>query len=190
MPIRRRPFVAIGGRHYCCGLYNLTDHVYRIFQRAILSLDPDYREIWNQRQKRFLDEQEQSGRPKPLTITGGIPASLFCSVAEQITHTPAIARLHTLASMRQAREQERMAMELTYSPNRTLLSVHATFLTPLDIRMDEMEELETYTRRMIDLRFERHFALSGKGKVGRNERCPCGSGRKYKKCCGSPLVRK
>ncbi len=23
-------------------------------------------------------------------------------------------------------------------------------------------------------------------KVGRNEQCPCGSGKKYKKCCGSP----
>lgn len=22
------------------------------------------------------------------------------------------------------------------------------------------------------------------GRVGRNERCPCGSGLKYKKCCG------
>jgi uncharacterized protein len=26
-------------------------------------------------------------------------------------------------------------------------------------------------------------------KVGRNERCPCGSGRKYKLCCGSPQKR-
>jgi uncharacterized protein len=25
---------------------------------------------------------------------------------------------------------------------------------------------------------------SARGKVGRNERCPCGSGKKYKKCCG------
>ena len=24
------------------------------------------------------------------------------------------------------------------------------------------------------------------GKVGRNEPCPCGSGTKYKKCCGAP----
>ena len=23
-------------------------------------------------------------------------------------------------------------------------------------------------------------------KIGRNEPCPCGSGRKYKKCCGKP----
>ena len=27
--------------------------------------------------------------------------------------------------------------------------------------------------------------LSGKVKVGRNDPCPCGSGKKYKKCCGS-----
>ncbi len=26
-------------------------------------------------------------------------------------------------------------------------------------------------------------------KVGPNEPCPCGSGKKYKKCCGSPLLR-
>jgi preprotein translocase subunit SecA len=24
------------------------------------------------------------------------------------------------------------------------------------------------------------------GKVGRNDPCPCGSGKKYKKCCGRP----
>ncbi len=28
------------------------------------------------------------------------------------------------------------------------------------------------------------------GKVGRNETCPCGSGRKYKKCCGSNTAEK
>jgi preprotein translocase subunit SecA len=25
---------------------------------------------------------------------------------------------------------------------------------------------------------------SSSGKIGRNDPCPCGSGRKYKKCCG------
>ena len=28
--------------------------------------------------------------------------------------------------------------------------------------------------------------LSSAGRVGRNEPCPCGSGKKYKKCCGKP----
>ena len=26
------------------------------------------------------------------------------------------------------------------------------------------------------------------GKIGRNEPCPCGSGKKYKKCCGGATV--
>ena len=26
---------------------------------------------------------------------------------------------------------------------------------------------------------------SSKEKVGRNDPCPCGSGKKYKKCCGA-----
>ncbi|MYI33930.1 MAG: hypothetical protein F4112_13315, partial [Holophagales bacterium] len=25
-------------------------------------------------------------------------------------------------------------------------------------------------------------------KVGRNAPCPCGSGKKYKKCCGAPVA--
>ncbi len=31
----------------------------------------------------------------------------------------------------------------------------------------------------------RRSAAGGAGKVGRNQRCPCGSGKKYKRCCGA-----
>ena len=31
--------------------------------------------------------------------------------------------------------------------------------------------------------------IKNESKVGPNEPCPCGSGKKYKKCCGSPLLR-
>jgi len=33
--------------------------------------------------------------------------------------------------------------------------------------------------------YERHVAKSLQPKVGRNEPCPCGSGKKFKKCCGA-----
>lgn len=33
---------------------------------------------------------------------------------------------------------------------------------------------------------ERHCAQRMSTKVGRNEPCPCGSGKKFKKCCGGP----
>ena len=31
----------------------------------------------------------------------------------------------------------------------------------------------------------RHVALRTGPKVGRNDPCPCGSGKKHKKCCGA-----
>jgi preprotein translocase subunit SecA len=42
--------------------------------------------------------------------------------------------------------------------------------------------VECEARRASDRRFD---AASGGRKVGRNEPCPCGSGRKYKKCHGA-----
>ncbi len=35
------------------------------------------------------------------------------------------------------------------------------------------------------MRAERTRAVAPQGKAGRNDPCPCGSGRKYKKCCGA-----
>lgn len=34
--------------------------------------------------------------------------------------------------------------------------------------------------------YERELSTRLRTKVGRNEPCPCGSGKKFKKCCGSP----
>lgn len=46
------------------------------------------------------------------------------------------------------------------------------------------ERLSAEKRREIRKKFnEDHRAVSS--KVGRNDPCPCGSGKKYKKCCGA-----
>jgi uncharacterized protein len=37
-----------------------------------------------------------------------------------------------------------------------------------------------------ELALSREPLKRGSGKVGRNDPCPCGSGKKYKQCCGSP----
>lgn len=37
----------------------------------------------------------------------------------------------------------------------------------------------------VEMLLKRPTPLKSPVKVGRNEPCPCGSGRKYKKCCGA-----
>ena len=51
-PIFKRPFIRLGGRYYCFDLNNLFDNLYRVMQRIIMHLKPDYQETWNTIQKR------------------------------------------------------------------------------------------------------------------------------------------
>lgn len=39
-------------------------------------------------------------------------------------------------------------------------------------------------RRQIQFSYRDSKTVRNENKVGRNDQCPCGSGKKYKKCCG------
>ena len=46
-PVFKRPFIRLNDRYYCFDLHGLFDKIYRVMQRIILRLKPDYRETWN-----------------------------------------------------------------------------------------------------------------------------------------------
>ena len=59
--------------------------------------------------------------------------------------------------------------------------------------MGNSEKADHYTKKLEELEMQHEFDVDSfdnsfpKGKekkIGRNEPCPCGSGKKYKKCCG------
>lgn len=51
--------------------------------------------------------------------------------------------------------------------------------------MKEWEEIfDEEKRKQIKKDFNRSKMVINENKVGRNDPCPCGSGKKYKKCCG------
>ena len=39
----------------------------------------------------------------------------------------------------------------------------------------------------LSRRRKRELELFGRTKIGRNEKCPCGSGKKFKRCCNAKL---
>ena len=47
----------------------------------------------------------------------------------------------------------------------------------------DLESLESSTVISLDVDFEKLY-FNMQETVGRNDPCPCGSGKKYKKCCG------
>ena len=42
-------------------------------------------------------------------------------------------------------------------------------------------------RKELAKEFRKSKIIVNENKVGRNDSCPCGSGKKYKKCCGKNI---
>ncbi len=55
-----------------------------------------------------------------------------------------------------------------------------------DLTYRLIEDTIAETERWACFKPETHYGPKKGRKIGRNQPCPCGSGKKYKKCCGKP----
>ena len=66
------------------------------------------------------------------------------------------------------------------------------YFNMLDAKADYLYELSQWEgifvkekRKEIQAKWRETKTIVNENKVGRNDPCPCGSGKKYKKCCGA-----
>lgn len=79
-------------------------------------------------------------------------------------------------------ENERMMAFFRFDANYALQSVGARSINIDQIPPSRINELKSRGEQMGDFRVAKH--KKEHGKIGRNQLCPCGSGKKYKKCHG------
>lgn len=79
-------------------------------------------------------------------------------------------------------ETDQMLMSFRFDVNYVLQSVGARSIGIDQIPPSRIDELKSRGEQMGDFRVAKY--KSEHGKIGRNQSCPCGSGRKYKKCHG------
>jgi len=74
------------------------------------------------------------------------------------------------------------------TPNRLKDDIHYKFI---DDTISEMEWWACFhpEKKVKTKPFKQSEKKSKRKKIGRNDPCPCGSGKKYKKCCGSIVNR-
>ena len=53
-----------------------------------------------------------------------------------------------------------------------------------NLSIEEINQYKREAKEFAEFRFSNQIKLRDKKKIGRNEKCPCGSGKKYKKCHG------
>jgi preprotein translocase subunit SecA len=55
-PTMKRPFIRLQGRTLCFDMFVLFDGLYRVMQRIVFRLAPEYKTTWNERQKTVSEE--------------------------------------------------------------------------------------------------------------------------------------
>jgi hypothetical protein len=89
---------------------------------------------------------------------------------------------HTHAIVAATREESRLLIELEYSSDGMLTDLHWQDVTLAGLTAADLARVQ---HEGGDLRRKRVAAARAAGKIGANQECPCGSGKKFKRCCRS-----
>jgi len=92
----------------------------------------------------------------------------------------ALAVEHTQVVMAANDERSRRLLELEYTAEGMLFGVHWQHVNLAGLTGAELDGLHVAGSLLRKGRVSR---VQLQRKIGRNEPCPCGSGRKYKRCC-------
>ena len=118
-------------------------------------------------------------RARPLSTYGEVKVTI-ATWSPDAPRKPQEAADHVRALVVMHQEVERCLLELEYDAKWQLYNVHWEGVTLESIPAHERARFE---EGAANVRERRISEVRQKGKIGRNESCRCGSGRKFKKCC-------
>ena len=136
--------------------------------------------IWSQIDF-VLARQSKTGKPLALSTYGEAKVTVFCWQRGMLDRNHEFAQNHTQESMMVAEDARRLLLELEYDESNHLCGVHGGFITLEGLSTEQINKLRDKADMLRQSRIKK--ALESSGKIGRNESCPCGSGKKYKHCC-------
>lgn len=90
---------------------------------------------------------------------------------------------YALASLVKNSESNRVLLDVSFDEHDIIKDFSFKRILPTDCPPDKYDQILSLGEKIANARIERYTQL-GPGKIGRNEKCPCGSGKKYKYCCG------
>jgi uncharacterized protein YecA (UPF0149 family) len=80
--------------------------------------------------------------------------------------------------------EECWLIEMEFDANAILNNIHAVPINRKDIEPERMDELYKIGEKGVDNRKRSFLMRNNRKKIYPNDLCPCGSGKKYKSCCG------
>ncbi len=152
----------------------------------LLDFSDDAREKYSQGVLSVLNRQDASGRQQPMHYMGGEKSLKLTTFVVQpsLVDLISIAEMarYTAAVLLANEEDSRWLIVLYFDEDKAFTSIESKLIYSRDISEPERSQLLEKGKLLSDYRVKKY--VNEHGKIGRNQPCPCGSGKKYKKCHG------
>lgn len=129
-----------------------------------------------------LRRQPEIGRMVEISAFGEIKYCLFISMPGIKVMSTKERQDYVWATIVGDESMPIMWIDLDYDKDRKLRNAKGKQCDYCDIPIGEIDRLKVLSVEITKSRIE-SFRRQYHRKVGRNDPCPCGSGKKYKKCC-------
>lgn len=140
----------------------------------------DWRDTLASSIENALKENKELKRARPLSSYGGMEMTQFVWSPDAPRNAEGAIE-HARVVMLADNKTDRRLVELEYDNDGKLLGAHLRHVTLVGVPETEIELLRA---KGVALQQRRIASAQAKGKIGRNDQCPCGSGKKWKKCHG------
>jgi SEC-C motif len=166
----------------------IIDHLSQLDTRGrsrvaafLLDLDAASRSTLSESIDAEIIAQPTARRPRPISTHAGVNLTIFCWIDGCTPRNRVLALEHARTVLLANNDTSRMVLELSYSPSGRLRDVAWRWIGPEEISPTKLPRLRRLAEELVRARVSK--VLREQGSIGRNERCPCGSGKKYKRCC-------
>lgn len=150
----------------------------------LLDLEGSWRETIATKIDEELESQATAAQVRPFSLHGQhgqTNLTLFAHRIDRAQYDRSLALDHARTVALVNNDEDRLLLCLKYNETGQLESVTWNEIHLGDIPTDKMPKLKAKAAQLRRRRVE--LAKAERKKIGRNEQCPCGSGKKYKKCC-------
>jgi SEC-C motif len=169
-------------------IWEIIQHLSQLHTRGrarvasfLLDLDAASRSSLSQNIDAEIVAQPIAGRPRPLSTHAGVNLTVFCWIDGCSPRDPALALEHARTVLLASNDTSRLLLELSYTPSQRLRDVAWRWIELTEIPPVALPRLRANAEQLRRARISN--VMRDRGSIVRNDRCPCGSGKKYKRCC-------
>ena len=154
------------------------------FSNFLLDLSTEGRENFDKSISNLARRERELGRMLPAMSFGDCSYALFVEIPNIILYPNEKREEYILANLAQNDRKECWSITIVMDEQDNILEVQYRLYAQKDIPESKRAELKAFGKEIVERRTEQFLVQNNKKKIYPNDPCICGSGKKYKRCCG------